>query len=222
MDTQPRVDGVEITPLASLRRYVRPRSVRERCELCDAGLGDEHLHLVELSSRRLLCACDACAILFSNQVGTKYRRVPRRVRLLGDFQLTDEMWEALQLPINLAFFLKSSTAQRVVVFYPSPAGATESLVTLDAWESLTESNPALAQLEPDVEALLVNRMGSAREHYLVGIDECYKLVGAIRAHWRGLSGGKAAWDEMDRFFEEMKRRSAPATPRRSDQGATHA
>ena len=54
--------------------------------------------------------------------------MPRRVRFLADFRLTDEAWEGLHLPINLAFFLQQHAGGRVVALYPSPAGATESLV----------------------------------------------------------------------------------------------
>lgn len=204
-------DPVEGTPglaaLTALRRFTRPRPPRERCELCDAGLADEHCHMVEVSSRRLVCACDACAILFSNQGEMKYRRVPRRVRLLRDFRMTDEAWEGLQLPINLAFFLHSTPAGRVVALYPSPAGATESLVALESWQALVADNPALSGFEPDVEALLVNRVKDAREYYRTGIDECYKLSGLIRVHWRGLSGGATAWEEIGRFFAELNGRA---------------
>jgi hypothetical protein len=149
------------TPLASLRRFLRPRPARERCELCDAELPADHSHRVEPAERRLLCACEACALLFSNQGGAKYRRVPRRVESLADFCLADETWEGLHLPINLAFFLHSTPAGRVVAVYPSPAGATESLLPLEAWQALVEANPFLRELEPDVEALLVNRVGEA-------------------------------------------------------------
>jgi hypothetical protein len=67
-------------------------------------------------------------------------------------------------------------------------------------------------MEPDVEALLVNRVGSARgytsaEYYLVPVDECYKLVGLIRAHWRGLSGGAEVWEEIAVFFNGLKQRA---------------
>jgi hypothetical protein len=202
-----RDGGRELTALASLRRFVRPRAARERCELCDAGLAADHAHLVEVATRRLACACDACAILFSGQSGTKYRRVPRRGRFLADFRLTDEMWEGLSLPINLAFFMQSTPAGRVVALYPSPAGATESLVTLEMWETLMAENPVLREFEPDVEALLVNRVGATREYYRAGVDECYKLAGLIRIHWRGLSGGTAVWDEIARFFAGLKERS---------------
>ena len=63
------------------------------------------------------------------------------------------------------------------------------------------------QLQPDVEALLVNRVGGTREYLLVPIDECYKLVGLIRTHWRGLSGGAEVWREIGAFFAALKTRA---------------
>ncbi len=199
-----------LTALASLKRFVRPRAPRERCDLCGVGLADLHPHLIEPANRRLICACDACALLFSSPGETRYRRVPRRVQYLPGLRLSDETWEALNLPINLAFFLRSTQAGGVVALYPSPAGATESEVAAEAWETLEEENPSLRQLEPDVEGLLVNRVGSPHECYRVGLDECYRLVGLIRLHWRGLSGGAGAWSEIDRFFAELRGRSTHA------------
>jgi hypothetical protein len=195
------------SPLASLRRYLRPRSVHPRCELCSKELADEHDHLLEMSSLRLCCACEPCAILFSNPAAPKYSRVPRRVRFLAGFRLTDVQWAALGLPINLAFFVRRTAAGRVVALYPSPAGATEALPPPDAWDALVEENSCLRKLEPDVEALLVNRLGPQPEQYLVGIDECYALVGLVRTHWRGLSGGTAVWNEIKRFFTDLKKRA---------------
>ncbi|HEX5270154.1 MAG TPA: DUF5947 family protein, partial [Gemmataceae bacterium] len=164
----------------------------------------------EVASRRLACACDACAVLFTDRAAARYRRVPRRAALLPDFRLSDVAWESLGLPINLAFFLHSTPAGRVVAFYPSPGGAAESLITLDAWQALVDDNPVLRKFEPDVEALLVNRVGTARECYRVGIDRCYELVGLIRKNWRGFSGGQAVWDEAARFFAGLKERSGHA------------
>jgi hypothetical protein len=201
-------DGSGLNALASLRRFVRPRAVRERCELCGVELADDHPHLVELANRKLRCACLACSLLFAEQTAPRFRRVPRRVQFLADFRLDDAQWESLNLPINLAFFLHHSASGRVVALYPSPAGVTESLLALEAWEALVEENPVLRQLEPDVEALLANRVGTAREHYRVGIDECYKLAGLVRTHWRGLSGGTEVWDEIGRFFAHLKARSS--------------
>ena len=121
-------------------------------------------------------------------------------------------------PINMAFFFQSTPRGRAVAIYPSPAGATESLLELEAWNEIAAQNPILTTLEPDVEALLVNRIGrsgdhgpvsgpSDPKHFLVSIDECYKLVGVIRANWRGLSGGKKVWDEIDSYFVDLKSRS---------------
>jgi hypothetical protein len=201
-------------PLSTLRRLVQPqpreRAQDHRCELCGLALASEHSHLLEPASRRLLCSCDACAVLFSGRQDTRFRRVPRDSTHLTDFQLSDAQWEDLRLPINLAFFVSSTPAERVIAMYPSPAGATESLLPLEAWHALVKENPILAELEPDVEALLTNRVGTAREYYRTPIDECYKLVGLIRAHWRGLSGGAEVWDEVARFFTGLKQRSRHA------------
>jgi hypothetical protein len=192
------------TAFAALRRFARERAVAERCEVCSAPLAPDHQHLIEPPSRRLLCCCDACALLFSSQHAARYRRVPRRVRALPDFRLSDAQWERLLIPIDLAFFSHSSQTGKVAALYPSPAGATESLLELEAWDDLVRDNPVLKELQPDVEALLVNRVGGAREYYLAPIDRCYELVGLIRTHWRGLSGGERLWVEVGRFFARLK------------------
>jgi len=192
---------------AALRQFVRERAPQERCELCGAAIAHEHPHLVELATRQMLCSCEACAILFFGGENARYRRVPRRVRLLEDFKLTDAQWDSLMIPIGMAFFCEVSSLGRVVALYPSPAGATESLLDMSAWADLVRDNPVLAELEPDVEALLVNRVGAERAYYRVPIDKCYELVGLIRTSWRGLSGGAEAWEAIGRFFAELKRQS---------------
>ncbi len=184
----------------------------ERCELCGAGLAAEHPHLVELGERKFSCSCEACAMLFSGHEGAKYKRMPRDASRLADFHMTDAQWDSLMIPINMAFFFTSSQTGKVAVLYPSPAGAIESLLPVDAWSDIVAENPALANLESDVEALLVNRVGHARqaapaEYYVVPIDECYKLVGLIRLHWQGLSGGTEVWQEIGRFFTELRGKS---------------
>jgi len=156
--------------------------------------------VVEVSKRKLLCCCQACALLFGNHDAGKYRAVPRSSQHLADFRISDAQWDALLIPIGIAFFFKSTPESRVIALYPSPAGATESLLDLAAWEELAADNPVLAQLEPDVEALLVNRVDGARDYYRVPLDQCYALVGLIRARWRGLSGGALVWNAIHEFF----------------------
>ena len=196
---------------AALRQFARKRAGVERCEMCSRELTAEHEHLVEPASRRLICACSACAILFEGQSATKYKRVPREVIFLRDFQLTDGQWDGLAVPIDMAFFFHSTPHGKVIALYPSPAGPTESLLTLDAWSEIAQTNPALSKMQPDVTALLVNRVGHARgvsaEYYLVPIDECYKLVGLIRTYWHGFSGGTGVWREIGAFFTALKKRA---------------
>lgn len=194
--------------LAALRQFVRKPSEREElCELCATPLAPAHNHLLELDKRRVTCTCDACAILFDGHTRQRYRRIPRDVRLLRDFELDDQQWDSLLIPIKLAFFAHSSATGRVVAQYPSPGGAMESSLDLDYWDAIVERNPVLKKLEPDVEALLVNRISNPPRYYRAPIDQCFRLVGLIRTHWRGLSGGSEVWNEIDRFFDELKQAS---------------
>ncbi len=200
------------TAFAALRQFARKPPTQERCELCSREIAPEHEHLVEPAKRKLLCVCSACAILFDGQSGAKYKRVPRRVLYLRDFQMTDSQWDSLMVPIDMAFFFKSTMHGRVIALYPSPAGPMESLLSLDTWADIALVNPVLDEMEADVVAVLVNRVGHARgvspaEYYLVPIDECYKLVGLIRSHWRGLSGGTEVWREIGAFFAALKKRA---------------
>jgi hypothetical protein len=195
-------------PWTNLRQFVRTRQqpAGQHCELCGLALAEEHSHLLEPATGQLLCSCEPCGILFSGQESSRYRRVPRDIEWLLDFRLSDAQWDDLHLPINLSFFVRS-TPESLRAFYPSPAGATESLLALEAWQVLEAENPVLQELKPDVEALLVNRVNEAREYFRVPIDECFKLVGLIRANWRGLSGGSEVWQEVGRFFSSLKQRS---------------
>jgi hypothetical protein len=196
-------------PLGVLRQFAGRKRSAEMCELCSHEILLEHPHLLEIATRRLLCSCDGCALLFSNQVHPRYKRVPRRIRWLSNFKMSDAEWDSLLIPINIAFFFKSSIESTVTVLYPSPGGATESLLTLDSWNDIADNNPILKEMETDVEALLVNRVAHDRnadraEYYLLPIDECYKLTGLIRLHWRGFSGGAEVWREIAKFFDGLR------------------
>jgi len=76
---------------------------------------------------------------------------------------------------------------------------------------LLDANAALSTLVPDVEALLVNRVGERRDYFIAPIDRCYELVGLLRVYWRGLSGGTEVWERVGGFFNEL-RSSARAKP----------
>jgi hypothetical protein len=208
---------------SKLRQVARRASAEqeaqvEHCELCGDPIPPEHRHLLDLRNRELMCACRACKILFDSGAagGGHYRLVPdRRLRLTG-FEMDDAAWAELRIPVDMAFFFHHTESGKVVAYYPSPAGPTESLLELDAWDELERANPVLGKLEPDVEALLVNRSRGARQYLLVPIEDCYALVGLIRTRWRGLTGGKEVWEEIERFFEGLSARSKETRTEREE------
>lgn len=186
--------------LAALRRRAQQRQQQERCDLCSAIVPDDHRHLIEIVTRQIACACGACAILFPAQAGARYKEVPRDRRALPDFAITDAQWDALLIPIGIAFFVRNAGEGRTMAYYPSPAGAVESLLELDTWNEIAGD----LVLRDDVEALVVNRVGAPHRYSVMPIDHCYRLVGIIRMKWRGLSGGDEVWSEIERFFGEVR------------------
>ena len=197
------------TAFAVLRRFARRRTPVEHCELCSAELQNAHPHLLELEKRQILCSCEPCAVLFSDHGAGHYRRIPRDTRKLEDFVMSDELWQSLMIPINLAFFYRQEATGRVLAMYPSPAGAIESTLSFETWSEIESQNPALQKMQPEVETLLVNRVGATREYYLAPIDQCYRLAGLIRLHWKGLSGGNEVWQHIAQFFAEIRGEQPP-------------
>lgn len=245
-------------PVAALRRFARePKQVRapvEHCELCADAIPSEHHHLLDLSTNAVICVCYACSVLFNNQgaAGGKYRLVSRRYLTLPYFQMTEEQWDELLIPVDMVYIFKASERDdtaaenaegksvarhrpthtqgdsaegrgdarhrstpgiaailKARAFYPSPAGAVESLLSLESWETLVRDNPILDELEPDVEALLINRVRDACEYFIVPIDACYRLVGLLRTSWRGLHGGDEVWKAIDEFFGNVRAKAQP-------------
>jgi hypothetical protein len=199
--------SIEPTPgaqaIATLRRFAQRRLATQPCEFCSEGLAAEHRHVLEVATRKIVCACTPCALRFESVAG-KWKLIPRDARRLPDFRMSDMQWDALALPINLVFIFHSTPKAEVLALYPSPAGATESLLPVAQWHSLVSDNPVLAQMQTDVEALLINRLKPAPEYYLAPLDRCFELVGTIRVHWRGLAGGEQVWKEIEKFFDTLR------------------
>jgi hypothetical protein len=192
----------------SARKADRPRVVaQERCDICGATVPDDHRHLLHLDERRIVCSCEACWALHSGDA--EYRPAGTRTVWLEQFEFSDELWGMFQIPIALAFFMRSSVTGGVVAFYPSPAGATESELDLEPWSVLVKANPALEELDPDAEALIVNRLSEPHQHVIAPIDDCYSLVGLIKSRWEGISGGDALEQAVPEFFGALRRRSSP-------------
>lgn len=184
--------------------------------MCGEPITDEHAHVVNVENRALMCTCRPCYLLFTSpKAALKYRAVPERYLSFPSFSLDRAQWDDLQIPVGMAFFFTNSELGRTVAFYPSPAGATESELSLTAWAEIRAANPELDTLLPDVEALLVRsqtRAEPAFECFLVPIDACYELVGHLRRLWKGFDGGSEARAEVERFFAAVRAKARSAAP----------
>lgn len=190
--------------------------------MCGEAITDAHQHVVNLESRTLMCTCRGCYLLFTaREADLRYRAVPERYLSFDDFAMGPAQWEALEIPVGLAFFFKNSMIAKTIAFYPGPAGVTESELSLDAWGTVAEANPRIAVMDPDVEALLIRAPERGRTEFdchLVPIDTCYELAGRLRLVWRGFDGGQDAHAELDAFFDAVAARSRPA-PAPQDQAS---
>ncbi|MFF0454294.1 DUF5947 family protein [Nocardia africana] len=192
-----------------------PAPAGERCEMCAEDIGADHQHVVDTESRRMLCVCRGCYLLFTDRAAAlRYRAVPRRYVSFPDFRMSLPEWDGLEIPVGLAFFFHSSSAGRTVAFYPGPAGATESELPLDNWNEFMQRHPEFGDLADDVEALLiqVSDRDAAARCLLLPIDACYEFVGRIRLLWRGFDGGADVRDYVARFFAETTARARAYDP----------
>lgn len=203
-----------LTRIRNNRRAPEPAG--ERCEMCSESIADAHQHVVNVADRQLMCVCRACYLLFTDaQAELRYRAVPDRYLAFGDFALDRRAWEALQIPVGVAFFFTNSALGHAVAFYPGPAGATESQLELNVWDAIGGADPRVDLLADDVEALLVrvpDDESAQPQSYLVPIDACYEFVGHLRMLWRGFDGGQEARAFIDDFFARIAAR-AVKTPR---------
>jgi hypothetical protein len=194
----------------------------ERCEMCGEDITAQHSHVANIAEHRLLCTCRGCYLLFTvaGAGGLRMRAVPERYKLATDFAFTQAQWDSLAVPVDLAFVFKQSDPdpeqpRQLVACYPSPAGATESELDLSMWDDIVASSATLADVEPDVEAVLLRRTAASDfVCFLVPIDACYELVGVVRQHWVGFQGGAEVWAHIDEFFTDLYRRARLEPPRR--------
>lgn len=193
-------------------------SVTEACEFCAEAIPARHDHVADLDGPTLMCACRACYLLFT-QSGAgldrpagrgRYKAVPDRYLSDPARPLSAADWEALAIPVGLAFFLRSSAAQGTTAFYPSPAGVTECQLNLEEWARISEDHPLLAAAEPDVEAILISHAPDDQpgvEAFLVPVDACYELAGRMRLLWHGFDGGAEARQSIADFLARVRARS---------------
>lgn len=200
------------TRTPGLRRFLTERLPQpERCELCAVAVEADHRHLVDTEKRALVCACAPCALLMEQPgaAAGRFRTVPARYLTDPEHRLDESAWEALQIPVGVAFLFRNAALDRLVALYPSPAGATESELEPATWTDVLGGSRLAGLLEPDVEALLLRRTDGRFECHLVPIDICYELVGRMRLLWQGFDGGAEARAALDAFFADVARRVRP-------------
>jgi hypothetical protein len=185
-----------------------PRPGEETCEFCAAQIPGGHGHVADLEGSTLMCSCRACYLLFTHgQAGRgRYKSIPDRYRSDPGRPLSVAEWDALEIPVGLAFFLRSSGDDAVTAFYPSPAGATECRLDLQAWSRIVTARPMIGAAEADVEAVLISRGAEGVECFLVPVDACYELAGRMRLHWRGFDGGAEARQSIAEFLDGVRAR----------------
>jgi hypothetical protein len=158
--------------------------------------------MLNLYERQIVCVCESCWALRSGD--PEFRPTGSRTLWLEDFELPEELWAQFRIPIGLAFFMHSTVTNCVVAMYPSPAGATESELHFETWSRLVAMNPVLRDLEPDAEALIVNRTAEPPAFAIAPIDRCYMLVGLIKASWEGISGGAGVEQAIAAYFDDLR------------------
>jgi len=177
--------------------------------MCGTSILDAHSHVVDLERSSLLCTCRPCYLLFTHSQagGGRWRAVPDRYLSDPGRPLSAAEWDELEIPVGLAFFLRSSTGGQVAGFYPSPAGVTECQLDLGRWQRMAAEHPLLREAEADVEAVLIHRDGSTVEHFVVPVDVCYELAGRLRLLWHGFDGGDEARDAIADFLRLVASRA---------------
>lgn len=199
------------TTTVGLRRFLTERPPQlERCELCAVAVPEDHRHLVDTDKRALVCVCAPCAVLMEQPgAAGRFRTVPARYLTDPAHRLDESAWDALQIPVGVAFLFRNAALDRLVALYPSPAGATESELEPATWTEVLGGSRLAELLEPDVEALLLRRTDGHCQCHLVPIDICYELVGRMRLLWQGFDGGAEARAALEAFFADVARRVRP-------------
>ena len=144
----------------------------------------------KLQSRRLVCAARPARC---SSAASKSGLSPRAAATSSSCPTSASptpQWESLLIPISLAFFFHSTPAERVRGRI-SQSGRGHR-IALGIWKPgrrWSTRTPCWPRCNPTSRPCWSIAWAAQRSYYRVPIDECYKLVGLIRVHWRGLSGG---------------------------------
>jgi len=180
--------------LRRLRNFARGEGGKG-CELCGQTLAEVHAHRYHPASRNIRCCCPICVLVPEEG----WLEVPRRRLALGA-DLDESLWQSLGVPVALASFVKTPEGFWNAA-YPGPAGLIQTALSDEAVRTLLGRNPQWTELQPHVEAIVVNRLTDPARALLLPIDEHFRLAGMLRSQWRGLSGGDEVWQCLEDFFK---------------------
>ena len=129
---------------------------------------------------------------------TRRPALPRGARPLPGASRTSRWtaaaWDALQIPVGLAFFFRNSALDRTVAFYPGPGRCHRVRAGPGRLERSSRrrsaGRPAGRRRRGAAGAgARTTSATAARVCHLVPIDACYEFVGRLRMLWRGFDGG---------------------------------
>ena len=194
----------------------------ERCELCAELIADEHGHVVDLESRTLMCACRPCYLVFAPEGagGSRFRAVPDRYVSFPDFAISSAQWDALQIPVGVAFFFMNSSLDHVAAFYPEPGGgdrvvAVARFVGRDRRRQ-SGSGDAAARCRGVPGAQRGPPVGDGAGGVLPGTDRRLLRAGrrAAQVVEEASTAVREAHAALDAFFDRVRTKARPPQSRR--------
>lgn len=165
------------------------------CALCDADLACSHRHLFGKASRKMICACDGCALPYHTIVAGHFKLVPQAVRVLPEVYLSPRLQE--QLGQGVTLFVWDSYENRPGLLRARFTGVSLMFPRDDVTSELGQL-PALHALEPDVEALLMHHGRGVNECCAVPLDMAYQLVWSIAGRQSASGLSEAVWRTVRR------------------------
>ena len=172
LKTTPAVKVAAAHVGSRLRSWPAPRTAereaQEHCDLCSEPIPPEHRHLLDLETRELRCACRraaCCSTARAPAAGTTPG--PRPAAAAGRLRARRRAWEELRIPVDMAFFFHRARGRARRRLLPGADGRDRVAARAARLGGDRGRQPRARGMEPDVEALLVNRARGARDSWLV-------------------------------------------------------
>ena len=215
MGAPPRLDD----PFGVLRRvHAAARAAgtgRARATCAPSRSATTHSHVANIADRRLMCTCRGCYLLFTAAGGRRpadARGARRSTASSTTSRSPRQQWDDLAIPVDLVFLFRQSDAEdadgRAAArrLLPEPGRRDRVRARPRRRGSGSPRRTRRSATWPTTsQAALLRRTGPGEfTCLLVPIDACYELVGLVRKHWTGFSGGAEVWQRIDEFFDRCR------------------